>query len=327
MKKFEKPSKQRGRCFRPSGTEFTRTIQFRDRKMTTTINRVFTTEVVRTTKPRMVTSRYFVLDSDSALVGRFGQGGKTFVFKTLATWSKLFQHSTGESTWISTTAKNTQNLLRAVSVFLAAHHGTKRIFGDLLMLQSPRVESLPAIRTFFRHVVGEVGAVRLLPSDELAEVLVTAKDEARDVFIGGLYDAATETISLTRGDFETVVVPLSHFRPSGTNAPDPTLLAVTDYGHTIKLGEYEASADAILYEVDPDYRRRNNAKRRLEDKGFGPSLRRLRLQRHVKRTGFPSISPKTIARIERGETGKPHGKTLAVIASCLGVKPDEIETY
>jgi hypothetical protein len=297
------------------------------KKMTPTINRVFTTEVVQKTKPRMVTSRYFVLDSKRALVGRFGQGGKTFVFKTLAAWSKVFEQSTGESTWISPTAEHTQDLLRAASLFLASHRSTKRVLGDLLMLQSPRAESLPAIRRFFRHVAGEVGAVKLLPPDELADVLIAPKDEARDVFIGALHDPATETICLTRGNLETVVVPLSLFRPSGMTVPDPTLLAVTDYGHTIKLGEYEASADAILYEVEPDYRRRINAKRRQEDKGFGPSLRRLRLQRGMKRTDFPSVSPKTIARIERGETGKPHGRTLKVLASCLDVRADAIETY
>ena len=27
------------------------------------------------------------------------------------------------------------------------------------------------------------------------------------------------------------------------------------------------------------------------------------------------------------ESGKPHGKTLSILASCLGVKPGEIETY
>ena len=212
-------------------------------------------------------------------------------------------------------------------MFLASHHGTKRILGDLLMLQSPRAENLPALRTLFRNVVGEVGAFKLLPSEELAEVLLAPKDKARDVFIGGLYDPSTETLSLTRGDFETVVVPLSIFRPSGTCIPSPTSLAVTDYGHTIKLGEYEASADAILYEADPDYRKRANAKRRQEEKGFGASLRRLRIQRHLKQTDFPGLSPKTIARFERGESGKPHGRTLRILASCLGVLPDEIETY
>ena len=294
--------------------------------MKTTINRVFTTEVARKAKPRMVMSRYFLLDSAPALIERFGQG-KTFVVKSVAAWSKLLELSTGESMWISTTTRHTQDLLRAASTFLSVHRGTKRVFGDLLMLQSPRAESVPAIRSFFRHVVGEVSAVKLLPLDELAEVLVASKEKARDVFISGLFDPATETISLTRGNLETLVVPLSLFRPSGVSAPDPALLAVTDFGHTITLGEYEASADAILYEVDPDYRTRINAKRRQEDKGFGPSLRRLRLQRALKRTDFPSVSPKTIARIERGETGKPHGKTLKVLASCLGVMPDEIETY
>jgi transcriptional regulator with XRE-family HTH domain len=45
------------------------------------------------------------------------------------------------------------------------------------------------------------------------------------------------------------------------------------------------------------------------------------------RANFPGLSAKTIARIERGDTGKPHGKTLAILAKKLGVKPDEIETY
>src|SRR5437016_581962 len=39
------------------------------RKMTKTIPRVFTAEVVRKRKSRMVTARYFVLDSDRALIG------------------------------------------------------------------------------------------------------------------------------------------------------------------------------------------------------------------------------------------------------------------
>jgi transcriptional regulator with XRE-family HTH domain len=42
---------------------------------------------------------------------------------------------------------------------------------------------------------------------------------------------------------------------------------------------------------------------------------------------FPGISPKTIARIERKETEKPHGQTLDILAKALGVAPAEIETY
>jgi hypothetical protein len=186
---------------------------------------------------------------------------------------------------------------------------------------------LPALHTVFRKVVGQVESFKALPSEELVDVLMGPRHDARDLFIGGSVDPMSETLTLTRGNLETVVVPLSMFRPSGKATPDASDFAVEDYGHTVRLGEYEAAADAILYEVDPDFRKRLNAKRRQEDRGFGASLRRLRLQRHLSRADFPGLSPKTLARIERGETGRPHGKTLTVLAKTLGVKPDDIETY
>ena len=197
----------------------------------------------------------------------------------------------------------------------------------MLLLESPRIESLPALHTVFRNVVGQVQSFKVLPSEELVDVLLGPREEARDLFIGGSVDVMSETITLTRGNLETVVVPLSMFRPSGKACTDPSDLAIEDYGHTLRLGEYEAAADAILYEVDPDFRKRLNAKRRQEDRTFGASLRRLRLQRHLARADFPGLSAKTIARIERGDTGKPHGKTLAILAKTLGVNPDEIESY
>jgi hypothetical protein len=153
------------------------------------------------------------------------------------------------------------------------------------------------------------------------------RETARDLFIGGSVDRVSETLALARGNLETIVVPLPMFRSSGKATPDPSDFAVEDYGHTVRLGEYEAAADAILYEVDPDFRKRLNAERRQEDRGFGASLRRLRLQRRLARADFPGLSAKTIARIERGDTGKPHGKTLAILAKALGVKPDQIESY
>ena len=45
------------------------------------------------------------------------------------------------------------------------------------------------------------------------------------------------------------------------------------------------------------------------------------------RDGFPAISPKTIARIERKETGKLHGRTLDILARVLEALPEEIETF
>ena len=296
--------------------------------MTKTINRVLSTEGARKRKARSTKRRYFVIEADADFVVSFRQGKAQYVeCKSLKAWSQLFEHSTGESVWISTSKKKTEELVRAATIFFGSHHGRKRVLGDLLMMQSPAVESVPALHTLFRRVVGLVSTYKMLPWNELVEILLAPDEESRDLFIGGSYDSATATLTLTRGNLETVVVPLSLFRPSGDATADPNDLAVTDYGHAIRLGKYEASADAILYEVDPDYRKRVNAKRRQEDKGFGPSLRRLRTQRHLKREEFPGVAAKTIARIERGEIEKPHGKTLRVIARTLGVDPDEIETY
>lgn len=52
-------------------------------------------------------------------------------------------------------------------------------------------------------------------------------------------------------------------------------LGLTDYGRTVALGDYEASADAILYELDPVYRRSVKKLRRQSEKTFGASLRAL----------------------------------------------------
>lgn len=52
-----------------------------------------------------------------------------------------------------------------------------------------------------------------------------------------------------------------------------------------------------------------------------------RLQRRLKRSDFPGISSKTIARLERGDVDRPHGRTLESIARRLGVAADQIESY
>ena len=87
-------------------------------------------------------------------------------------------------------------------------------------------------------------------------------------------------------------------------------LSFTDYGHTVALGEYEAAADAILYEIDAEYRRQLNKERQRSERSFGASLRRLRIQKRLNRNDFAPLAAKTIARIERNEIEKPHGKSL-----------------
>ncbi|HZU83487.1 MAG TPA: helix-turn-helix transcriptional regulator, partial [Polyangiaceae bacterium] len=109
--------------------------------------------------------------------------------------------------------------------------------------------------------------------------------------------------------------------------PDADDFEITDFGHTIRLGKFEAAADAILYEFDAEARRRLKQRSLASDATFGGALRRLRLQRGLRREDFEGVSAKEIARIERGEITKPHADTLARLADRLGVRPDEIETF
>lgn len=154
-----------------------------------------------------------------------------------------------------------------------------------------------------------------------------ARDKSRDLFIGGAVDIESKTLALIRGNLDRLIVPLHIFRPSGNCKPDFDQFRIVDYGQTIQFGKYEAAADFVLYLADPEYRIRVNAARRAEEKGFGPSLRRLRHLKNLPRDAFDGVTEKTIARIERGEVGKPQGKTLRIISETLNLTPDEIESY
>jgi hypothetical protein len=188
------------------------------------------------------------------------------------------------------------------------------------------MQSIQPLEDLFEPFVWSPGDFRTLPIDELAAVLA---DERRgDLFIGGYADRESQTLTLVRGDLRRLSVPLSMFPPSGAGTHrDPSRLAFTDCGNTVRLGRYEAAADAILYEADPDFRSRFLAKKRADDKTFGACLRRLRLLRGLRQGDFGDVTAKTIARIERGETEAPHGHTLKVIAAQLGVEPNEITDY
>ncbi|MSU77606.1 MAG: XRE family transcriptional regulator [Gemmataceae bacterium] len=135
-------------------------------------------------------------------------------------------------------------------------------------------------------------------------------------------------MSFIRGDCQPLVVPFSFFEPAGDGTkPDFSNVRITNFGRAVALGDYEASADAILYEADRDYRKKVSLQRKECEKSFGASLFRLRKQRKLKRSDFHFLSAKTIARIERNEITKPHGATLQAIADRLGVSPDEIGEY
>jgi hypothetical protein len=229
--------------------------------------------------------------------------------------------STKHMIWISCTRNFTDMLLdEAVDtrVNLRGSH--------LIMLTPPRAESIPALLGLFHPVFGLIDGFQWLPKEELVEVIT--RDDAGDRFIGGSVDPKAKTVTLLGGDLKVMVAPFSLFPKSGDGmAADFARLRVIDYGRTITLGDYEAAADAILYELDPEYRRRLKKQRRQRERTFGASLMRLRKQRRLKRSDFAPVSAKEIGRIERHEVEKPQARTLDAIAGRLGVRADEIEGY
>ena len=228
------------------------------------------------------------------------------------------------SFWISTKQEATDDVLRSAQ---QCRYRRGPISG-LVTLEPPRPNSIPGLNSCFRRLAGAAPDSKLLPLEELLDVLSAPSSDAAGLFIAGVADLGSQTLALTRGNMKTITVPWSMFKPSGDGVqPDFSRLSLTDYGHTVRLGEYEAASDAILYEADPEYRRRTKKKLLAEEKTFGASLRRLRLQKGLSRSDFSPLSSKTLARIERNEVEKPHGETLKVIADRLGVEPDEIESY
>lgn len=162
-----------------------------------------------------------------------------------------------------------------------------------------------------------------LPGDQLTEVF--AQIERRDLFIAGNMNKKEGTLTLVRGNMETITIPLKLFRKSGKLTPDFGRFELDDYGNTLRFGEYEASSDFVLWEVDPHYRERVK-KRERQPSGLGASLRRLRIQRGLSESDF-GVTSRTILRIEQGKVAKPRRKTLDLIARTLCVPLEEIETY
>jgi len=117
------------------------------------------------------------------------------------------------------------------------------------------------------------------------------------------------------------------FKGVGTEAVWITDSASINFGQTVRLGQFEAATEAVLYEFDPDFRRKERKRRIVEDATFGGSLRRLRIQKGLKRSDFTSLSSKEVARIERGEVGTPRDETLNILSEHLGVPAEDIDTY
>jgi DNA-binding Xre family transcriptional regulator len=162
--------------------------------------------------------------------------------------------------------------------------------------------------------------------EQLAAVM--ASKNRADLLIGGDVDSDDQVVLLYRGDLTPLLVPFSAFPKSGNGIePDFSQFSIEDYGQTIRFGEYEASTESILYEFDPDFRKRHRKNLIKTEKGLGASIRRLRLQKKLRQTDIPGIDEKEIRRIEAGEVKKPHQTTLQKIATALGVNVDELNSF
>jgi hypothetical protein len=266
----------------------------------TTISTILLTNGEEAESKRFSSLRPFQLDSSATIRESLAAVGK----RTL---------------WISGNSVMTDELLKSIPWPL------NRRLGRAILLHKPTVESIATLSKLFERVA--YGAYRgFLSGEELAEVL---KASNRDVlFIGGTVDKGSETVTLWRGNLDSLIVPFSAFSVSGDGIePDFNDFGVIDYGQVVRFGNYEATTDVILYKYDSEYRRRKNKERIASERGLGPAIRRLRIQRGLRQEDFPGIAAKTIARIEQGKVGSVHEKTRAAIASALGVDPKELDTF
>lgn len=231
---------------------------------------------------------------------------------------QALQRSTTRNLWVVASLSRFADLVRAVS---EVRRGVYRL--RLFSYERPDPPTAVLLESVFdRPVLGPHAAI---PLPELIEVVRSRHREDFCIAAQWLLDAGS--VALWRGDFSVLTVPLAWFRTEGAPPADPTRLSVENYGQTVRLGEYEASFDAVLYERDPRARARMRARMRAEDRSLGGSIRRLRELRGVRRDEFATVSAKTIARIERGEVSAPQPATLAAIAEKLGVPVGELESY
>ncbi len=221
------------------------------------------------------------------------------------------------SLWIFSSEHYVYEMLKSLSLPL------DRRLGDMIVMDKIEPCLAVTLSEFFNSVVYRQPAGSYLPLPELVEVLDT--DNRPDLAIGGILDMNAGLLTLWRGDLTKLVVPLSTFNPNSSGAsPDFREFRIVDYGQTLQFGEYEAAFDTVLYEYDSEYRKRLNKKRRKEERSLGASIRRLRLQRRLKRRDLAPLSEKTVARIERNEVKRIQKRTLQTLSDRLAVPIEEL---
>ena len=203
--------------------------------------------------------------------------------------------------------------------------GRGRYRRDLLLFEPIDWLRREVLGTMFDQIVAPEKGVRMLSKEHALEVL--ALENRSDFLIGGVCDEHDDLLLLYRGDLERLTVPIRWFLGNPVATPDPSDLEIVDYGQGIRLGDYEAGTDTILYEFDAEFRRRRKENQRELDESLGGSLRRLRLMKGLTQDDFHPVTARTIRRIEQGEVDQPRSSTLEKIATKLGVEPEEIASF
>jgi hypothetical protein len=111
-----------------------------------------------------------------------------------------------------------------------------------------------------------IGPIVKLSSEEMQEVMSDTPTIQQGLFISGFVDYVSQEVVLFKADPKSapIIASFKLFPASGTTEPDFQKFELIDCGHTIKLGEYEASSAAILYELDSEYKKYADANRKTE---------------------------------------------------------------
>ncbi len=211
---------------------------------------------------------------------------------------------------------------RPLRDFIEVGHSRRR--RDLLLLEPVPRTRREAMRQLFDNVVAPDDEIELLPEEQLFAVL--AEDHPGDYFIGAGYDTDDELVVLYRGNMEALGVKEEMFEANERATPEPEDLEIVDWGQTLRMGEYEISADSILYRRDAEFRKRRKEHRKSIDDSLGGSIHRLRSMKGLNQDDINGVTERTVRRIEKNEV-EPRTSTRQKLADALDVEPDELDTY
>lgn len=110
------------------------------------------------------------------------------------------------------------------------------------------------MRLFQTNPMSDLGMLKVLPPLELETILSLPDSQKGRYFVAAYADFDNKQVVLCRGDGTNIMVSFVLFEPNATAIPDFTDISIGDYGQTVRLGSYEASARSILLAVDWQFR-------------------------------------------------------------------------